>query len=207
MAMPQVAIAFPRDDGVEQLPEGDFRIRGRIHPILDATIYSNPSPAVETGAFAFVDDAGRLFDININFSTRRYSVVDASGFLGVGTLDSEQHDILRAFARDSSLPPGEQRMQCAGPTSLICALLVAAIVYAVETIRDNRDGDDACAQQIYRDRRFAVRDAVQTCRDGSYTNSSGQRCIETPRYSAETVASLSNCTGMMFLGCQERCSN
>ena len=188
------------------------RITGDIADITflpELTVYVPPTftgpttpPSEGSAQFVFSDGAGSIFSVNANFDTGFYTVVDQNGAFGAGTMNTEQKNAFREVAADLSLPAAERRLQCAGALGIICTIVITALVFALEGVRENMADQAECQRSMARDNAHALASAMQTCAS-SFVRDDGRQCLETPNFSDPNP---DMCIGKVFQGCTLRCN-
>lgn len=191
-SLPAYGGVAPGDNTIVNDPEGDIPISRPIQPVTSG-VELNVTPSVATAVFPFVDANGNLYDINVDFNTRSYSVTTAGQFVGVGTLTTAQAFTLRDIAEDATDP----ELQC----PLICQILIAAVFTGVGVVLDRVADSGDCVRDMERDRREARHDAAAFCPQ-NYYDGNGNYCVHVPQYSAAEPAL---CMGENYIGCRKIC--
>lgn len=103
----------------------------QIYPIIEAIGYVPPTPSQdELAYFAYVDEQGRLFDVDVNLTHKTATVATPLGAFPAAPLTDAQASALGGVARTAASSPGA-RIQCAPVTCLAIAGLVVAVIGAV----------------------------------------------------------------------------
>lgn len=128
-----------------------------IHPILDAIGYQPPAQPYapdELAYYAFTDEQGRLWDVDVNITRSTAAVRSHSTVLGTTPISDDQTEILANIARMTSSTP-DQRLPVDAQTKQVIVMIVIAVVGvavgAWGLIRDEIAREAQCEQAYFRD--------------------------------------------------------